>query len=66
MMTHRASLMMLDCIPYSCVLIDFFVVLTTNFILSRLSWEYHVRTVHLFAIIWVATITESAPISYAW
>ena len=50
LMTHRASLMIPDCLACNDVLSELLVVVTCAFILSRISWTDPTRTVHLFAI----------------
>ena len=66
LVTHRASLIIsyrLDC---SYDLTELLVVFNPDFVLSILSWSDPAKTVHIFAIMWVATIPVSNPISSNW
>ena len=63
LMNHHASLAMTYFLACSAVLTEFLVVVIPALILYRLSWTDPSIIFHIFSIMWVVTITASAPIS---
>ena len=64
MIIHIVSLMMFSFLYCSAIFTDLLLVVTPDFIFSRLSWAYPTRKFLLFFIMWMATIPANAPISY--